>query len=57
MVRTLKQRKIRRGVLKLLIWLTKKKERCTLSLYLGAGGGSLPLLEKTDVPERFGMFP
>jgi malate dehydrogenase (quinone) len=46
-VRTLKQRKDKTWRIVLLIWLqAKKKKVYTKFVFIGAGGGSLPLLEK-----------
>ncbi|WP_128546873.1 malate:quinone oxidoreductase [Larkinella soli] len=41
-------------------WATRKKRTlCTSFVFIGAGGGSLPLLEKSDIEEGkgFGGFP
>ncbi|MXV52132.1 malate:quinone oxidoreductase [Pedobacter sp. HMF7647] len=37
----------------------KKRQLCTRFIFVGAGGGSLPLLEKSDIPESkgYGGFP
>jgi malate dehydrogenase (quinone) len=46
-VRTLKQRKDKTWRIVLLIWLQAKKRKVyTKFVFIGAGGGSLPLLEK-----------
>jgi malate dehydrogenase (quinone) len=57
-VRTLKQRKDKTWRIKLLIWLPKKKKSFTKFVFIGAGGGSLPLLEKQMFQkEKVWRFP
>ena len=59
-VQTLKQRKDKTWRIKITDLATGQKRKVyTKFVFIGAGGGSLPLLEKADVPEGkgFGGFP
>lgn len=59
-VRKLKQREDKSWRIKITDLATgQKKKAYTKFVFIGAGGGSLPLLEKADVPEGkgFGGFP
>ena len=59
-VQKLKQREDKSGRIKITDLATgQKKKAYTKFVFIGAGGGSLPLLEKADVPEGkgFGGFP
>jgi malate dehydrogenase (quinone) len=55
-VRTLKQRKDKTWRIKITDLATGQKRKVyTKFVFIGAGGGSLPLLEKADVPEGKGF--
>jgi malate dehydrogenase (quinone) len=56
-VRTLKQRKDKTWRIKYWFGYRPKKKSYTKFVFIGAGGGSLPLLKKMFQKERFWRFP